>query len=121
MPEKRSYAPDPKPTKRVKDNAVMRDLHRRGVICVICGNSASLHHIYPKGQGGDDVVDNLVGLCGHGTSGHHGEIEANEVTARITLGEFILEERPDFVFYLQGKLGEEAAREWLRQKFFLSV
>ncbi len=121
MSEKRSYEPDPRPEKRIKDPAVMRGLHHRGVICVICGKPASLHHIYPTGQGGDDVESNLIGLCGDGAQGHHGLYHAGDTRTKITLGAFIQEERSDFVFYLQGKLGEEAAREWLRQKFFLSV
>lgn len=121
MGEKRSYAPDPRPAKRIKDPAVMKRLHLRGVVCVLCGNKGSLHHIYPKGQGGDDAESNLCALCGSGTSGHHGLIEDGDVQTRIALGAHLYLDRPDFMFYLQAKLGEGAAREWLRQKFFLSV
>jgi len=113
--------PDPKPVKRIKDKAVMKRLHTRGVICVLCGNKASLHHIYPKGQGGDDVESNLIGLCGDGTSGHHGLIEDGDVVTRISLGAYLFLERPDFMFYIQGKIGEEAGREWLRRRLFLSI
>jgi hypothetical protein len=118
---KRSYAPDPKPAKRIKDPKVMKSLHIRGVICVLCGNPATLHHVYPKGQGGDDLPENLVGLCGDGVSGEHGLIEHGDVATRLALGAYLVENRPDVIFYLQDKLGEEAGREWLRQRFFISL
>jgi hypothetical protein len=113
--------PDWKPAKRVKNPKVMKSLHVRGVICVLCGNPASLHHVYPKGQGGDDVFENLVGLCGSGTTGHHGSIENGDVPTRIELGAHITADRPDIVFYLQDKLGEEEGREWLRQRFYMRL
>lgn len=113
--------PDWKPLKRIKDKTVMKRLHVKGVICVLCGRKASLHHIYPKSQGGDDVTSNLVGLCGDGVQGHHGKIENGDVVTRVSLGTYLYLERPDFMFYMQGKLGEEAGREWLRQKYFLSI
>lgn len=110
--------PDPKPGKRVKDKALMKRLHTRGVICVLCGKPGSLHHIYPRGQGGDDLPENLVGLCGHGTSGEHGLVESGDVATLMELGLYIVDERPDVVVYLQTKLGEEAGLEWLRRKFY---
>jgi hypothetical protein len=113
--------PDWKPAKRVKDKGVMKRLHVRGVVCVICGNKASLHHLYPRGQGGDDVESNLIGLCGSGTTGCHGLIENGDVVARIALGAYLYLERPDFFFYLQAKLGESEGREWLKQRYFLSI
>ena len=54
--------------------------------CRVCGASAytgytSLHHLVPRSQGGDDVASNLVPLCGSGTTGCHGKIEARDRTA----------------------------------------
>lgn len=112
---------DPKPAKRVKNPKVMRDKHVRGVICVLCGDPGSLHHVYPKGQGGDDVPENLVGLCGDGTRGHHGQVENGDVWARQELGAVLLTDRPDVIFYMTGKLGEEAGREWLRQRLYMQL
>lgn len=112
---------DPKPAKRIKDPSVAKELHLRGVICVLCGNWGSLHHIYPRGQGGDDVTANLVGLCGDGVSGHHGLIEGGDVVTRMALGEYISDHRADTVFYVQQKLGEEEGREWMRQKFYMPL
>lgn len=112
--------PDPKPVKRQKNPKVMKGLHAKGVVCVLCGNPGSLHHIYPRSQGGDDVESNLCGLCGTGCTGHHGMIENGDVAARLELGAFLVAERPDVFFYFQGKLGEEAGREWLRQRFYIT-
>ena len=40
----------------------------------------SHHHLIPRGQGGDDVISNLVGLYGDGTRGCHGALtSANRV------------------------------------------
>lgn len=113
--------PDPKPAKRIKNTKVMKGLHARGVVCVLCGNPGTLHHVYARGQGGDDVPENLVGLCGDGVRLHHGAIENGDVQARMQLGEYLMAERADVIFYIQDKLGEEAGREWLRQRFLISI
>lgn len=113
--------PDFKKPKRVKDPKAMKSLHIRGVICVLCGDPGTLHHIYPRGQGGDDVPENLVGLCGSGTSGHHGMIENGDVPARLELGAYLMAERPDTVYYMIDKLGDEEGREWLRQRLYMRL
>lgn len=44
---------------------------------------SSLHHVVPRSQGGDDVEENLVSVCGSGTTGHHGLLEDHDgVTGR---------------------------------------
>ena len=113
--------PDLKKPPRIRDALLMKQMHRRGVICVLCGQPATLHHIYPRGQGGDDVEANFVGLCGDGTSGHHGLIEDRDIDTRADLGEYIGMEREDTINYLVGKLGAEEAKEWLRRRFFIDV
>lgn len=43
--------------------------------CVACGRAAgSVHHVVQRGSPhfGDDVLENLVTLCGDGTTGCHG-------------------------------------------------
>ena len=74
--------PDPKPAKRMKASrwrwSVMRELLlKSGTRCVGCGTSSrlSLHHVVPKSLGGDDLIANLVPLCGSGTEGCHGIYE----------------------------------------------
>lgn len=64
------------------------------------------------------MPENLIGLCGGGTSGHHGLIEDQDVAARMALGVFIVDERPDVVDYLQSKLGKEEGLEWLRNRLY---
>jgi hypothetical protein len=69
-------------------------LHRDGNHCRRCGRSivdfpASLHHRQPKGSGGGsparyDRVENLITLCGSGTTGCHGW--AHTATERYDLG-----------------------------------
>jgi hypothetical protein len=109
--------PDPKPTKRVKDKKVMKRMHTRGVICVLCGKPGSIHHVYDR----SDVPENLVGLCGSGTTGHHGYITGEDEQTRRELGEYILLNRDDIIFYVIGKLGEEAGKEWLLRRLFLTI
>lgn len=46
------------------------------------GVSESKHHRRKEGQGGRWVPSNIVGICGDGTTGCHGYIEANPVAAK---------------------------------------
>ena len=108
---------DPKPTKRVKDSKVMKRMHVKGVICVLCGKPGSIHHIYDR----SDVPENLVGLCGDGVKGHHGSITVEDELVRRQLGEYLRDNRPDTIFYIISKLGEEAGREWLRRRLLLTI
>lgn len=39
---------------------------------------STLHHIVSKSLGGDDSADNAAPLCGTGTTGHHGLVEAHD-------------------------------------------
>lgn len=109
--------PDLKRAPRVKDPALLRRLHLRWRSCALCGQGAgrrlSLHHIYPKGQGGDDVVGNLIMLCGHGTAGCHGDVEARSAVT-LTLLRIHIDGRSDVIEYLDGKLGGiDRALAWL--------
>lgn len=78
---------DPKPAKRIVDpDAGAAKMAREGR-CRICGADrrytvTTRHHLIPRSQGGDDIDDNLVPLCGHGTVGCHGRIEAGHLSAR---------------------------------------
>lgn len=95
------FSPDPKPARsaggigRPKSKRPRRfrtvastsqwDLMREAKLgpCLVClwtGAEqllpSSLHHLVSKSLGGDDVEENLVSLCGDGTTGHHGLVEA---------------------------------------------
>lgn len=63
---------------------------RDGNRCVKCGRPVardedSLHHRLPRGRGGPNTVENLIVLCGTGTTRHHGWVEKNR-TASYRLG-----------------------------------
>jgi hypothetical protein len=118
---KRTYEPDFRPEKRVKDPKVAKEMHLRGLVCVLCGNPGTVHHFYPRGQGGDDVRANCVGLCGSGTTGCHGDIENGDVEKRRALGAYVMFQRPDFVAYMKRKLGETEGVEWLRNRLFCNI
>ena len=111
--------PDWKKPKRIKDPAVFKQLHDAGVQCVLCGKRGTLHHVLPRSRGGDDVYENLIGLCGSGTTGHHGLIEANDLDTRNDVGTWLLQERPDVISYVHAKLGPEAGADWLRRKLLI--
>jgi hypothetical protein len=54
-----------------------------------CGRRAeSLHHLVGRGQGGDDVVDNLVALAGDGTRLCHGAITSSQRAYDMKLNEY---------------------------------
>lgn len=95
----------------------MRALHLRWRSCALCGSSTarlSLHHIHKHPR--DDVEGNLVMLCGDGVLGCHGSLEAEITVTRRALGRYITAKRPDVLRYLRGKLGDEAADDWLERR-----
>lgn len=69
-------SPDPKPAARIVDkDAQPLDATPLRLGCPLCHRqhvTLSRHHVVPKGQGGDDLPENLVWVCGHGTAGCHG-------------------------------------------------
>lgn len=52
------------------------------VVCRFLGRKqelrSSLHHVIAKSLGGEDVPENLVPVCGDGTTGDHGLLEAHD-------------------------------------------
>lgn len=108
---------------------LLRDLHIawRGD-CALDGRTRglcdrtrySLHHVHKHPR--DDMESNLVMLCGDGTRGHHGMIEAGNRDARAALGLYILDERRDVIDYLTVKLGgAEQARAWLQRSLYAAA
>lgn len=59
-------------------------LHRDGWKCRRCWRTVDLniHHRKLRSQGGTDEAENLVTLCGSGTTGCHGWVHANPRIAR---------------------------------------
>lgn len=51
-------------------------------LCERCGKSGTtIHHRKKRSQGGPWTPENCVALCGHGTAGCHGFVEANPTAA----------------------------------------
>lgn len=113
--------PDPKPPVKRKPGRTfrkrgdkagwerLREQKLYGKPCrlvLLCGKPAkSLHHLLPRSLGGDDVADNLVGLCGDGTSGCHGAVEDREPAALLLLANSL--DDGEYA-YLISKCGEGA-------------
>lgn len=135
MPDVR---PDPKPERkkgnrprRIIDHGAVKTATLRQPECAACGGrTANGHHVLPKDRFGDDLHENIVGLCGSGTTGchgaHHGSpyvvtlVRLNEeapggaelyderrdaewVNRRV--GRCLIEHRPDTIEYVLDKLG----------------
>jgi hypothetical protein len=105
--------PDPKPAARyvATANEWKRIFeHFDNEPCVACGlRPASLHHIVPKSQRGDDLITNLVPLCGNGTTGCHGRLEAHSdgweiIAARVRL---YVTEKESRRRYVLDKIGQD--------------
>lgn len=100
---------DPKPLKRVKADRAgwerIREEKLTGRSCRVCVAfiAGTLHHLVPRSLGGDDVADNLVPLCGSGTTGCHGLVEARDPWACSLLGFRLTEAERAYVI---GKKGE---------------
>ena len=58
-------------------------------------------------------------LCGHGTAGCHGRIEAHASSALKELGDYVLRCRADTIAYLYERLGPVATQEWLRRHLLI--
>lgn len=113
--------PDPRPARRVRDPGLMRGLHRLWRECALCEERhgpLSLHHIHKHPR--DDLMANLVLLCGSGTTGCHGKVEAADRETCQQLGYRILE-RADTMAYLELKLGGETqARAFVERYYYAS-
>lgn len=67
------------PTAGTRHTVTTRDLGA----CLLCGTRAGLtvHHRIPRGRGGTNDPANLITLCGSGTTGCHGYLERERLTA----------------------------------------
>jgi hypothetical protein len=104
--------PDPRPRRRVRLSSVKYALLRAELLvlwplCATgCGRLAhSAHHVVPRGDG-DDTLDNLVGLCGDGTRGCHGDVEHRRNGARERVRAHIESERPRVAAYVIERKGQ---------------
>ena len=125
-----TFKPDPKPAARKRKR--IRIVDARAIAnakvarprCEMCGaGPVTTHHVVPKGAPhfGDDVLANLVSLCGHGTSGCHGDIEHKRSSATAQLGLHLTRRRPDVIEYVEAKLGGVAGPDWFRRTFGVTL
>ena len=109
--------PDPKRPKRIRaSQAEWNDIYLcfTDQLCWCCGQAwDSLHHVIPRSQGGDDVPANLAPLCGNGTMGCHGLIEARDPWARQALGKALT---PENCRYLWTRIGP-GWQAWLERHY----
>lgn len=126
-------APDPRPPARVVDQTATRRKLAVDRVCRACGARAeSGHHLIPKGARGDDVVDNVVPLCGDGTRRCHAAVHGTPYYAHVGPegqggverrdGEWVRHRigarlRPEELMYVGSKLGAEAGAEYLRRHY----
>lgn len=72
---------DWKASARIVDRGAMKRKLLADPVCRATGErAANCHHLIGKGQGGDDVEDNLIPLTGSGSSGAHGALHGNPFT-----------------------------------------
>jgi hypothetical protein len=118
------YQPDPKPEPRVRDKNVLRRFHElsAGDDCIGCGHGRGLqaHHILSRARGGDDVLPNLVALCGGCHAAYHGRpyraygVRIDSGFVRSAIGRYIRSGAGDDAWaYLERKLGTEPAEAFL--------
>lgn len=143
-----SGSADPKAEPRIVDPRATRRALLLYSECAACGVRASNgHHVLPVGRGatGDDVVENVVGLCGTGTGRCHGAFHGNPYEVSLVagprfagdsftrrerrdrewvcrrIGRHLLARRPDVVAYVLAKLGDEPGRAFLLRVYYLEV
>jgi 5-methylcytosine-specific restriction endonuclease McrA len=98
--------PDPKPRKRVVNPDAGVGKLRQERACRVCGQRTMLlerHHLVKRSQGGDDVDENIVPLCGDGVAGCHGRVEAKHRETLVALRKAL---RPDELDYIILRKGE---------------
>jgi hypothetical protein len=100
--------PDPKPTKRFKaTQQEWIDLRqaKNPRECRVCGTTTGLtmHHLLGKDLGGSDVLENLVWLCGSGTTGCHGKVENREPWACSLLGQRLADNELGYLLAHKGE------------------
>lgn len=85
--------PIPKPAKRRKASGFSKTILARDPYCRRCGKRSNhAHHVVKRGQGGDDVAENGMGLCWY----CHDLVEARKVPVKPML-------RPEEAEYVKSK------------------
>jgi 5-methylcytosine-specific restriction endonuclease McrA len=116
--------PDWKPRARLrlspgKYRALVRDRLEAEPLCRVCGvrRADGCHHLVPKDYGGDDVAANLVPLCGSGTTGCHGRVEARHRRTRSELRAALRLEELTYVVARAGGGDDDRGVAWLDRHY----
>lgn len=111
-----SGAPDPKPLdgrKRDRDPLALRIAAASNPECVACGApGANAHHVLERDDGGDDVPENMVVLCGSGTLHCHGALHGNPYVAVVQIIPYV----GDFATRPIATREERRDREWVARR-----
>ena len=116
---------DWKPPARIVNPDAGRAKVRREGRCRACGRVPSGHlldslnraHLVPKGQRGDDVDENIIPLCGSGTSGCHGKVTTHSPGWEPVAARVRRRLQPEEKAYVLAKKG----LEWLNRVYPISV
>lgn len=127
MADGRSVEPKPKPRKPIRDRYVFTVFHDLGPYdCVSCGHGRGgiieAHHLVSRGQGGDDVLGNLVPLCRGCHAAYHGNpytafgVRIDAAHVRQALAAYVRSEAGDHARdYLYRKLGVFGAEAFVQR------
>lgn len=75
---KAAQIPPRKPRRTDASTARIAEIRaKKTAICRLCGTTerVNAHHLIPRSLGGIWTESNVVGLCGSGTTGCHGDVE----------------------------------------------
>lgn len=129
---------------RIVDPDAMRRAKLLNRWCVAClHEGANSHHVLSKGSPyhGDDVIQNLLTVCGSGTMRCHGAIHGSPYVVTVPtylndgmskerrdaewvnrrIGKHLLEQRWDVIDYVLKKLGAVAGADYLLRKHYITV
>ncbi len=79
--------------------------------------ASTLHHVVPRDRGGDDVAENEVSVCGHGTIGHHGALESGDPEICQAFAAALQQYDGEAYAYAIEQLGEDGFLRLYRVKF----
>ena len=76
-----------------------------GQPCRVCNTfvRVSAHHLIPRSLGGIWTESNIVPLCGHGTAGCHGDVEARHLDACARLRLSLTDAELSYVVHKAGE------------------
>lgn len=122
----RKKAAGPRSFREIASRERWREIHaaKHGP-CYVCwylgrpqlDDRVTLHHVVAKSLGGSDTEANLVPLCGDGTTGCHGLVEAHDQETCQAFAAALQKYDDAAYAYAVGKLGEDGFLRRYKVKF----